>query len=97
MRRSVPALGLALALGGVALAQASFAQPAFAQSTATHTPDPQTGTTPVRPSGKPAVETSVNNAASSANRTQTTGSTSQSGTVKQMNAEEKAKVEKAGK
>ena len=54
-------------------------------------------TTPVRPTGAPASETAVPNNAPPASTTQITGSTSQDPKIKQMNAEEKAKVEKAGK
>ena len=54
-------------------------------------------TTPVRPTGAPASEVSVPNTAPPAGTKQVTGSTSQDPKIKQMNAEEKAKLDKAGK
>lgn len=54
-------------------------------------------TTPVRPTGAPASETAVPNSAPPAGTKQVTGSTSQDPKIKRMNAEEKAKVDKAGK
>ncbi len=53
--------------------------------------------TPVRPTGAPASETSVPNTAPAAGTKQVTGSTAQDPKIKQMNTEEKAKVEKTGK
>ena len=52
---------------------------------------------PVRPRGGPASESSVPSAAPPASTTQTTGSTSQGPEVKGMNEAEKAKVEAKGK
>ena len=55
------------------------------------------GSTPVRPRGGPASESSVQSAAPAASTTQTTGSTAQGPEVQGMNEAEKAKVEAKGK
>ena len=55
------------------------------------------GSTPVRPRGGPASESSVPSAAPPASTTQTTGSTAQGPEVQGMNEAEKAKVEAKGK
>ena len=68
--------------------------PALAAQAQTALPQ---GSSPVRPRGGPASESSVPSAAPPASTTQTTGSTSQGPEVKGMNEAEKAKVEAKGK
>lgn len=68
--------------------------PAFGAQAQTGAPQ---GSTPVRPRGGPALESSVPSAAPPASTTQTTGSTAQGPAVQGMNEAEKAKVEAKGK
>lgn len=81
----------AVGLIAVALWLCFQAVPAFADDAS------QPKTTATRPAKEHPEETSIPNNAPPASRTQTTGSTSQDPTTKQMNAEEKKKLEIEGK
>ncbi len=90
MKRFGLAAALAMGLSGLGSSGAAFAQGARA-------PDAATGNKGVAPVGRPLEQTSITHSAPPAGTTQTTGATDQNGTVKQMNAQEKAKVEAGGK
>ena len=76
------------------LLAALLLMPALAAQAQTASPQ---GSSPVRPRGGPASESSMPSAAPPASTTQTTGSTSQGPEVKGMNEAEQAKVEAKGK
>jgi hypothetical protein len=85
VRESVPAVIAAFLLGLSFCPQAAIADDTAPKATAT------------RPAKDPAGQTSLPNAAPPATTTQTTGSANQDPQTRQMNEQEKEKVEKEGK